>query len=531
MRAFAIALLSIVISVSAQANSLFKFTAIYLNYLNRQRVSLKECKALSKLCVDEKDKYLCKVSIDMCLKSGFKEEATLTAQKAAEVLKDCPEIWYIYGKLLLLNNQVEEGLRAIERAIDLNPSYTSPYSIATKILVFEERFDEALKLIKKLERANPKEPKVLLLKGFVLEKEGKYKEAEKFIEEYLSRNPEDTEALEIASEIYMNLGKYKRAAESLEKLIEKGRITESILRNLIEAYINSEQYNKAIHILERISKFHTTKNIHTLLTLLYLKINNIKKAEEICKKNKTFPCIFLSCMENRRISVVDLSYSDIVNAAKLSLEFENPQCAIRLFQKALVLKPKDPEIYRSLSSVYSDLLEVERALKDIQIAIALDPDNLDYLFQKCVILERGSRIDESISCLNRVISKRRDPAYLNYLGYMLIVTDRDIDRGIELVKEALKKRPNNPSYIDSLAWGYFKKGRIKEAEKLQQKAFKMMKDNPIIVFHMAEILHSLNRKAEAIRLYKLCRKLLKDYRDISPWEKRQIEERLKALGF
>ncbi len=60
----------------------------------------------------------------------------------------------------------------------------------------------------------------------------------------------------------------------------------------------------------------------------------------------------------------------------------------------------------------------------------------------------------------------RDPIYLNYYGYTLIDHDMDIDKGIGLVRRALGKDPNNIFYLDSLAWGLYKKGQCQKAYKL-----------------------------------------------------------------
>jgi len=59
-----------------------------------------------------------------------------------------------------------------------------------------------------------------------------------------------------------------------------------------------------------------------------------------------------------------------------------------------------------------------------------------------------------------------EPMYLNYYGYTLIDHDMDIDKGIGLVRRALGKDPNNIYYLDSLAWGLYKKGQCQKAYKL-----------------------------------------------------------------
>ena len=66
-----------------------------------------------------------------------------------------------------------------------------------------------------------------------------------------------------------------------------------------------------------------------------------------------------------------------------------------------------------------------------------------------------------------------DPMYYNYYGYTLIDYDKDINKGIEYVKKALAQKPNNSYYIDSLAWGYYKIGKCKEAKELMQKLKKL----------------------------------------------------------
>jgi predicted Zn-dependent protease len=62
----------------------------------------------------------------------------------------------------------------------------------------------------------------------------------------------------------------------------------------------------------------------------------------------------------------------------------------------------------------------------------------------------------------------KDPLYLNYYGYTLIDHDMDIDRGIVLVQQALIQEPQNTYYVDSLAWGLYKKGNCDKAYELMK---------------------------------------------------------------
>jgi predicted Zn-dependent protease len=58
---------------------------------------------------------------------------------------------------------------------------------------------------------------------------------------------------------------------------------------------------------------------------------------------------------------------------------------------------------------------------------------------------------------------------LNNLGYMLIDRDIDVKRGVVLVDKALSHSPQEPSYLDSKAWGLYKTGKYEEALTILEK--------------------------------------------------------------
>jgi hypothetical protein len=66
----------------------------------------------------------------------------------------------------------------------------------------------------------------------------------------------------------------------------------------------------------------------------------------------------------------------------------------------------------------------------------------------------------------------REGIYLNYYGYTLIDHDVNIDKGIGMVRRALGKDPSNPFFLDSLAWGLYKKGECKKAYTLMRRVVK-----------------------------------------------------------
>ncbi|MDR2073534.1 MAG: tetratricopeptide repeat protein [Spirochaetaceae bacterium] len=73
---------------------------------------------------------------------------------------------------------------------------------------------------------------------------------------------------------------------------------------------------------------------------------------------------------------------------------------------------------------------------------------------------------------------------LNGLGYILADSDTDSTRGIKLCRRAVDKRPQNPAYLDSLGWAYFKNGEISEARIWLRRAFELAPHEREIKKHM-----------------------------------------------
>jgi len=90
--------------------------------------------------------------------------------------------------------------------------------------------------------------------------------------------------------------------------------------------------------------------------------------------------------------------------------------------------------------------------------------------------------------LEQAIKKLDNPLYENYLGYLYIEHNINVSRGIELVKKALEKEPDSPYYLDSLAWGYYKLHKCKDAWKIIHKVYyELGLKDPEIQFHLQKI--------------------------------------------
>jgi len=81
------------------------------------------------------------------------------------------------------------------------------------------------------------------------------------------------------------------------------------------------------------------------------------------------------------------------------------------------------------------------------------------------------RIDESLSLYGRALEL--DPEFanaLNGMGYILACEGKDGARALTYCRKAVDLKPDDPAYIDSLAWAYHKLGFDDEARNQIRKA-------------------------------------------------------------
>lgn len=74
-----------------------------------------------------------------------------------------------------------------------------------------------------------------------------------------------------------------------------------------------------------------------------------------------------------------------------------------------------------------------------------------------------------IESLKRALKDEPNHIFYNYVGYLMIDYDINVTEGVGFVEQALRAVPENPAYLDSLAWGHFKSGKCGEAKAVMDK--------------------------------------------------------------
>jgi tetratricopeptide (TPR) repeat protein len=73
---------------------------------------------------------------------------------------------------------------------------------------------------------------------------------------------------------------------------------------------------------------------------------------------------------------------------------------------------------------------------------------------------------------------------INGIGFILIDTNLDLMRGLRFCRKAVDLKPQNPAYLDSLGWAYFKIGDVVEARTWLRRALDIAPHHEDIRNHM-----------------------------------------------
>jgi len=88
---------------------------------------------------------------------------------------------------------------------------------------------------------------------------------------------------------------------------------------------------------------------------------------------------------------------------------------------------------------------------------------------------------------------------LNNYGYMLAELGERLDEAEKMIRKALKIRPNEPAFLDSLGWVYFQRGNYKEALKWVEKAVKAQPRDAELRYHLGMVYWKLGDREKALR--------------------------------
>jgi len=161
-------------------------------------------------------------------------------------------------------------------------------------------------------------------------------------------------------------------------------------------------------------------------------------------------------------------------------------------------KGNDPILLYLLAESQRTLKELDAARATAEKLVAAFPNDGRGLHVLSLILQDLGDAKGAERALRDLIAKDPiDANALNSLGYLLAERGENLDEAITLVERALKIEPGNPSYLDSLGWAYFQKGRIDLADTHLTEAAAKLKSSSVVQDHLGDLRFKQQRYRDA----------------------------------
>ena len=454
-------------------------------------------------------------------KQGIQSVSRVKSQPLSD--KDMAHVYFCTGYAFMLDRDWENATVNFEKAILLDRSSERIIRHLATCYFQLGKNEKSIDFIEKLARLKPHDFSVHYTLATLYETVGKHQAA---IAEYeRARRCKTTkldnvflaDALYRLANLYMQDGMMEKGAECYKNMFDLKLVSEpaKIYYEIGQRYFEKNDIKKALEYFLKVKEADPKLSFASFyLTLCYDALNDYKNA---LKESN----VFLEKDPDNWVMHLAVSeiYGKMKNESKKSEEIGKTR---EILRKNVDAGSKNPKEYFMLCQIYRNQRKIDEAIAVIENMklIPMDKEtkrdthfllaNLYYEDQKI------DRVEEELQ-----MSLKLDPDFheaSNFLGYLFVENNKNLDEAIQLINRALKAQPRNGAYIDSMGWAYYKKaqaeGRIdylNTALQMLLEAVQLMEE-PDIYEHIGDVHYSMGHWDEAVNVWEKAQTLYKNMR-------------------
>jgi Flp pilus assembly protein TadD len=282
--------------------------------------------------------------------------------------------------------------------------------------------------------------------------------------------------------LYTRDGQVDKAIQALTRVVNENPLSVQGRLALAQAYVAARDMANAIEALEEIVE--DEPRVANMLGQFQEQAGRFKDAADSYTKA-------LSVAPNSRELKVR-RIGALVKANELDR-------AADFAAQAQTQHPDDLRFPQLRAHVLQEMGDTGRAISVLEPVARANPNDSATLLSLADLYNNAGRKNDAERTVRQLVSVEPGNAdALNYLGYLLADSGRQLDEAIRLVRRALDIEPNNPNYLDSLGWAYYRRGNYEEAEKYLTPAAQQMMRNATVQEHYGDVLAKRGRWQDAI---------------------------------
>ncbi len=450
--------------------------------------------------------------------------------QAIDVLKDAikanpndaepyQQLAFIYLKYL---KKTDQAIDYANRAIALDPGDAEGYQRLVEIEVAAGQEKKALEVLDRAAKVRSSDPAfwmrlgklymAILFKSDSQPKPDELKRTNEIFKKAAEHAGDDPDVLKEIADYYAASQQLKEAIPLYLRVLELQPDDANAREKLATGFILTNQRGKAVEMLEQIIKEHPEKyqSYDLLAQVLDDEARSLQRANHLEEAKAKFAKVAANYEQSLLIN--PNHPSTYLHLAELLLgPLRDADRAVNLLTEARRRFPGAPEIVYYLAIAQREAKQSQQAVATFEEALheaQLDEDddviNAKFYFNYGAAAEQAGLYEKAADLLRKSIAL--DPsnsaeAY-NYIGYMWADHNMNLDEAETMIKRAIESEPNNASYLDSLGWVEFRKGKFDQAlTDLLRAAKTVERDDPVVFEHIGDTYLKLNRVPEALNAW------------------------------
>jgi tetratricopeptide (TPR) repeat protein len=387
--------------------------------------------------------------------------------------------------------RIAQGRQLLEAILAEHESDAEALLVRAKLELAEARAGDAISTLRRASQLRPEWASVHFLLGSALFARGDHAGARSELARALELDAGVAEARRVLAQVHASQGEHERAIQETRRLLQEVPQDEQARVLLAQSLVRTGDLDRALEELQAVPEVARDERVHFALARVRLLRGELEPArghlllalDQAPGEPRVLGTLLELDARQGRLPEsrerIETAWQQAPGDARLmqlrgllALRAGHDREAEERFREAIDLDPNDLSAYRELARLLLRSGRVEAALRTQEEALAARPASAPLYLTAGVLQQRLGRETQALEHYEAAL--RLDPTLAsakNNLAYLLAERGQDLDRALELAREAKAQLPDDPSAADTLGWVLYKKkipnaavSYLKEAE-------------------------------------------------------------------
>ncbi|MDQ6988414.1 MAG: tetratricopeptide repeat protein [Mariprofundaceae bacterium] len=386
-------------------------------------------------------------------------------------------------RMYIQQDDLKQAHKLIQQGLQLKESL-SLRRVQVQLYLKQQRFKKADKILLMLQKKYPREESVVLQRSALAEQQKQGKKAERLLQKFIQTYPKIAlQSYYSLAGLYVRQDRFEKSIAVYQSLLLQHKGDAQVYVSMGKVHYELNQYPQAAQAFAQ--------------AVLMLSPTSDQAVSEVLAEVYFYWAASLEANHQwqqavphyRQLQSQHRYYVDAqLRLASIDLTQQQWDAAETRLLQLQTLFAQEIRVAEMLSNVYLMTKDYDQLLKNTEKSLKLEFSAL-LLFNRSIALDALQRFAEFDAALDRLLQQKPDDSEaLNFYAYSLAERGQRLLEAQSMAEKALKLKPQDGYYLDSLAWVYFKQQQYDEAVHTQQQAVALIADDAIMQDHLGDML-------------------------------------------